>query len=627
MVELAGIIVLGILAQWFAWRAKVPAILPLIIIGLLVGPISTYWSVDGSKWIEPIYQSDETGNGLFPGQMLFYFVSLSIGVILFEGGLTLQLKEIKGLRNAILKLISIGSLITFIGGGVAAHFIMDLNWSISFLFAGLIIVTGPTVIAPILRNVPLSKNIGTVLKWEGILIDPIGALVAVLVYEFIISGEGGEFTLHALPAFGKILVIGASIGFTSAYLLFYLIKQKLIPHYLLNVFSLALVLAVFVASDLLAHESGLLAVVVMGMVLGNLNVAEIKGILDFKESLSVLLISMLFILLSANMDMTHLILLLDWRCLALFAVVVFVLRPVGVFVSTRDSELSINEKSFISWVGPRGIVAAGIASLFGLRLVEKGFADAEYITPLVFMIVLGTVLLNATTARLVARWLGVILDSSDGVMIVGINRASKFIALYLQNAGRNVVLIDNNEKSVELAQQNGLQAYRHNIYNDQLGDSMEFLDVGYLLAMTSSPEVNTFAVNKFRDDFGENGTYRLVAPEEMKLDISEIPEEGLFSKTDDFINLVEVVRDFPNYHEVSLQSMEHFKSVIDKISDQIKSIPLFIKKGEAGKILILTANAKNIEIASGDILVYAGQEVAFEKVIEIKEDQEGQDKV
>ena len=219
---------------------------------------------------------------------------------MFEGGLTLKFKELKGVRDVIINLISIGSIVTFVGGGIAAHYIMGANWEISFLFAGLIIVTGPTVIAPILRNVPLNRNIGTILKWEGILIDPIGALVAVLVYQFIISGEGSGYTIHAVQEFGKIVIIGTSIGFTSAYALNYLIHKKLIPHYLLNVFTLALVLGVFVASDQMAHESGLLAVVVMGMVLGNLNVPEIKGILDFKESLSVLLISMLFILLSAN---------------------------------------------------------------------------------------------------------------------------------------------------------------------------------------------------------------------------------------------------------------------------------------------------------------------------------------
>lgn len=616
MLELAGIIILGIIAQWLAWRTRVPAILPLILIGLIVGPLSTLWSEDGNKWLEPIYQGDETGNGIFPGQILFYFVSLSIGIILFEGGLTLQMKEIKGLRNAILKLISIGSLVTFIGAGVAAHYIMGLNWSISFLFAGLIIVTGPTVIAPILRNVPLNKNISTVLKWEGILIDPVGALVAVLVYEFIVSGVGSAYTFQAMAGFMKIIILGSSIGFTSAYMLYYLIKRKLIPHYLLNVFSLALVLTVFVASDLLAHESGLLAVVVMGMVLGNLDVPEVKGILDFKESLSILLISMLFILLSANIDVKHLLLLWDWRCLLLFAVVVIILRPAGVFLSTYKSELSTKEKSFISWVGPRGIVAAGIASLFGLRLVERGFAGAEYITPLVFMVVLGTVLINATTARIVAKWLGVILESSDGVMIVGINRSSKFIAQYLQNAGRNVVLIDNNDKSVESAKKNGLQAFKQNIYSDYLSDRLEFLDIGYVMSMTSSPEVNNYAVNKYRADFGENGAYRLVTPEEMKLDYENIPEECLFSKEVDYINLGEIVRDYPYYHEINLESSAHFKLAIEKITNKIKSTPLFIKKVSTEKILILTAKSKDIEIEKGDILIYAGQEIFFEETVD-----------
>lgn len=606
MVELAGIIILGIFAQWLAWRTRVPAILPLIIIGLIVGPISTYFTDDHSKWIEPIY-NDNMKHGLFPGQILFYFVSLAIGIILFEGGLTLKLKELKGLRSVIINLISIGSLVTFVGAGIATHYIMELNWSISFLFAGLIIVTGPTVITPILRNVPLTRNIGTVLKWEGILIDPIGALVAVLVFEFIASGGEEHFTTHALVQFGKIVMIGTSIGFTSAYALFYLIKQKLIPHYLLNVFTLALVLGVFVASDVMAHESGLLAVVVMGMVLGNLDVPEVKHILDFKESLSLLLISMLFILLSANIDLTQLERLLDWRCLVLFLVVVLLLRPIGVFLSTRNSDLSNNEKAFISWVGPRGIVAAGIASLFGIKLSGK-VDGAEFITPLVFMIVLGTVLLNATTARLMAKWLKVIQDTSDGILIVGINRASKLIARYLQDHKRHVVLIDNNEKSVAKAKADGLEAFQRNIYADELGDNLELLDVGYLLAMTSSPEVNKFAVQKFENEFGENGTYRLITPEEMKQKGGAATKNGLFSNNDDYINLGEVVRDHPVFHEYLLNSKETFLEILQRINQKIQSIPLFIKKAD-NRLKIITANVDEMEIEEGDRLIYVGVEV------------------
>ena len=427
MLELAGIIILGIIAQWVAWKLKIPAILPLILIGLLVGPLSTYISEDGTKWIEPVWNGVE---GLFPGEKLFNFVSLSISIILFEGGLTLKKEEILNVGTSIVRLITLGALVTFLGAGIATHFIFDLSWAISFLFSALIIVTGPTVIGPILRNIPLKKDVSAVLKWEGILIDPIGALVAVLVFEFI-SVEGGyEYTKDALIEFGKIVIIGLSIGFTSAYALFYALKFKLIPHYLLNVITLASVLAVFVLSDLFAHESGLLAVVVMGMVLGNLKIAELKDILYFKESLSVLLISILFILLAANMNIEDMMLLYRWETLFLFAIVIFVLRPLGVFLSTANSNLKLNEKLFISWVGPRGIVAAGIASLFGLKLVMIGVDGAEYITPLVFMVVLGTVLLNATTARIFAKVSGVFLKSSEGIILIGASNFARLIGTY-----------------------------------------------------------------------------------------------------------------------------------------------------------------------------------------------------
>ena len=304
MLELGGIIILGIIAQWFAWKFKIPAILPLILIGLLVGPISTLITEDGSKWIEPVWNGVE---GLFPGERLFNFVSLAISIILFEGGLTLKKDEVLNVGPVILKLVTLGSAVTFFGAGVATHYIFDLSWEISFLFSALIIVTGPTVITPILRNIPLKRDVSTILKWEGIIIDPIGALVAVLVFEFILVGEGHNYTQDALIEFGKIVVIGFSIGFTSAYALFYAIKLKLIPHYLMNVLTLALVLGVFVLSDLFAHESGLLAVVVMGMTLGNMKLEALKEILYFKESLSILLISILFILLAANINISDLL--------------------------------------------------------------------------------------------------------------------------------------------------------------------------------------------------------------------------------------------------------------------------------------------------------------------------------
>ncbi|WP_158974942.1 sodium:proton antiporter [Cellulophaga sp. L1A9] len=603
MVELAGIIVLGILAQWVAWRLKLPAILPLILIGLLVGPISTFYTENGQKLIEPIWNGEK---GLFPGDSLYYFVSLAISIILFEGGLTLKRNEIKNVGPVITKLITIGSLVTFFGAGLAAYYIFGLNWQISFLFSALIIVTGPTVITPILRNIPLKKDVSTVLKWEGILIDPIGALAAVLVFEFISVGEGQAYTQTALVEFGKILLFGTTFGFTFAHALTFAIKKNFIPHYLLNVVSLSLVLMVFVMSDVFAHESGLLAVVVMGMVLGNINLPNLKELLYFKESLSVLLISILFILLAANINISDLALIYNWKTAALFAVIVFVIRPLGVFLSTQGSTLKFNEKLFISWVGPRGIVAAGIASLFGSKLLAKGEAGAEYITPLVFMIVLGTVILNATTARFFAKLVGVFLKKSNGILIIGASKVSRIIGSYLQKNNRHVVLIDNNQTNVDKAKKMGLEAIAANIYSDTLSDNIELNDVGYLMALTGNSDINKYAINKFTKHFGENGAFRLVTDDEMG-NPDNNPKEGLFSHTDDFIKLTEAIRQYPAIHEIALKSTEHYNSLIEITKADPNIIPVFLKTPDGDLKIISSFSEQFEDITEKFKLVYVGK--------------------
>jgi NhaP-type Na+/H+ or K+/H+ antiporter len=603
MVELAGIIVLGIIAQWVAWRLKLPAILPLILIGLLVGPISTLYTENGLKLIEPIWNGEK---GLFPGESLYYFVSLAISIILFEGGLTLKRNEIKNVGPVITKLITLGSIVTFFGAGLAAHYIFGLNWQISFLFSALIIVTGPTVITPILRNIPLKKDISTVLKWEGILIDPIGALAAVLVFEFISVGEGQAYTQTALIEFGKILLFGTTFGFTFAHALTFSIKKNFIPHYLLNVVSLSLVLMVFVMSDVFAHESGLLAVVVMGMVLGNINLPNLKELLYFKESLSVLLISILFILLAANINISDLALIYNWKTVALFAIIVFIIRPLGVFLSTHGSTLKLNEKLFISWVGPRGIVAAGIASLFGSKLLAKGEAGAEYITPLVFMIVLGTVILNATTARLFAKLVGVFLKKSNGILIIGASKVSRIIGGYLQKNDRHVVLIDNNQTNIDKAKSMGLEAIAANIYSDTLSDNIELNDVGYLMALTGNSDINKYVINKFTKYFGENGAFRLVTDDEMS-NPDNNPKEGLFSHTDDFIKLTEAIRQYPAIHEINLKSTEHYNSLIEITKADPNIIPVFLKTPDGDLKIISSFSEQFDDITDKFKLVYLGK--------------------
>ena len=611
MIELAGIVILGILAQWVAWKLKIPAILPLILIGLLVGPIAQeFLTDDGSKWISPRWNGTE---GLFPGESLFYFVSLAISIILFEGGLTLRMGEIKNVGPAITKLITVGSVVTFFGAAVAAHYIFYLSWEISFLFSALIIVTGPTVITPILRNIPLKKDISTVLKWEGILIDPIGALVAVLVFEFISVDAGGEYTITAFIEFGKIVLFGSTFGFTFAHALNFIINKKLVPHYLMNVFALAAVLGVFVLSDVFAHESGLLSVVVMGMVLGNSKSPYLKELLYFKESLSVLLISILFILLAANINFEDLLLIYNWNTAILFAVVVFILRPLGVFLSTQGSNLKLNEKLFISWVGPRGIVAAGIASLFGLKLAKDGVAGAEYITPLVFMIVLGTVLLNATTARIFAKTVGVFLTKSDGILIIGASKISRLLGHYLESNNRHVVLIDSNQNNINKARELGLEAIVANIYSDNLLDNIELNDVGYLMALTPSSDINKYAINKFSKQFGENGAFRLMTSQEIENGSSNI-KEGLFSFTDDYNSLNSAIRKHPSIQEIELDNKEHYESLIEITDNDKDSIPLFIKDDKGELNIIPSNNKEGITIKEGSKLVYLGKPIDVEKV-------------
>ena len=604
MLELAGIIILGILAQWVAWKFKIPAILPLILIGLLVGPIAaTYLSEDGSKWIEPIWNGEK---GLFPGDYLYYFVSLAISIILFEGGLTLKRNEIKNVGPVITKLITLGSAVTFFGAAIIAHYTFNLGWEISFLFSGLIIVTGPTVITPILRNIPLKKDISTVLKWEGILIDPIGALVAVLVFEFISVGGESGFTKTALLEFGKILLFGTTFGFTFAHALAYAINKKLIPHYLLNVVSLSTVLLVFVESELFAHESGLLAVVVMGMVLGNSKLNNLKELLYFKESLSVLLISILFILLAANINMNQLLLLYTWKTTALFALVVFVIRPLAVFLSTINSRLKFNEKLFISWVGPRGIVAAGIASLFGSKLLKQGVEGAEYITPLVFMIVLGTVLLNATTARLFAKIVGVFLKSSNAILIVGASSPARLIAGFLKRKGKRVIIIDSNENFINQAIKEDLEALPVNIYDDDLSDNIELNDVGYLIAITGNDAVNTYALTNFSNEFGEHGAFRLASSLEV-VNASEEERKVFFTPNDDYINLSEAFRENPTIKEILIGSKKEYEAILKSLAKEEKSIPLFIQNSK-GIYLITEFEQQDFEFKN-ITLSYLGKEI------------------
>ncbi|HER34097.1 MAG TPA: sodium:proton antiporter, partial [Halothiobacillaceae bacterium] len=355
LLSLTAIVVLGIAAQWLSWRVKVPPILFLLLIGIALGPIFGL--------LEP--------DALF-GDLLFPIVSLAVGVILFEGSLTLRFRDIQGVSSTILRMVSLGAAISWGVAATAAHWFVGLEWSIAFLFGAMVVVTGPTVIAPLLRIVRPTARVSKILRWEGIIIDPIGALLAVLVFEFIVtqSQTGASGMSGVILPFLELVTIGAFLGVVGGWLLGQALARHALPDYLINVTVLASVLAVFTTSNVLAEESGLLAVTVMGIWLANMRGVPLEDILHFKETLSILFISGLFILLAARIEPATLS-QVGLGAVLVLAAIVFVAQPLKVWLSTIGSDLNWREKVMIAWIGPRGIVAAAVSGLFAIKLVEE----------------------------------------------------------------------------------------------------------------------------------------------------------------------------------------------------------------------------------------------------------------
>jgi NhaP-type Na+/H+ or K+/H+ antiporter len=428
MAELASILILSVFAQWLAWKIKIPAILPLIVIGLALGPASTLFTPDGEKILD--------GDQIFSGDLLFAFVSISVGVILFEGGLTLKLREIRDQARVVRNLLIIGPIITLLGGGLAAHYLLGLDYRLAFLFGALIIVSGPTVVIPILRNVRPNMRINSVLKWEGILIDPLGALIAVLVYEFIQTSDlANGSTVEVFKEFFITVSAGMFVGALAAFFLRWLLEKNRLPAYLRNVMALGMVIFAFTFAEFIAHEAGLMSTTFMGVILANVRVNNLKKILSFKEDVSIILISLLFILLSSRIDISQ-IEKLGKASIILFAVVTFGLRPLIVWLSTLRSDFNWREIVFMSWVGPKGIVAAAVASLFALQLSSSNSANinpeqAELILPLTFMMIVGTVVIQGASSKFVARILKVQREEPQGFLIAGANENARFLASYL----------------------------------------------------------------------------------------------------------------------------------------------------------------------------------------------------
>ncbi|HVC16909.1 MAG TPA: sodium:proton antiporter [Rhodanobacter sp.] len=484
---LAGMLMIGFLAQWLAWRVKLPAILFLLLAGIVLGPVSGM--LDPDKLL---------------GGLLFPTVSLAVALILFEGSLSLRFHELPGIGHAVRGLVSYGAIVTLLLLALAAHYVAGLGWPIALLFGALGCVTGPTVIAPMLRTLRPNERIANTLRWESIMIDPLGALFAVLIYEAVVSRQEG----HAMGIFVATIGSGSVIGALAATVTAFLLRRQLIPEYLQNYAVLAAVLLAFSVSNALTRESGLLAVTIMGIALGNMRGVHIDDILDFKENLTTVLVSMLFILLAARLHwpLPHGTLAAG---LALFVIAQLVVRPVNVALSSLGSELNWREQALIGWVAPRGIVAASVSALFALRLDALGVPGADALVPLIFILIIGTVVLQSATARPLALWLKVAEPEPRGLLIFGSDEVARAIGKALVDAGFRAVLADDDWDGIRRARMEGLDTFFGNPASPHAERYLDLTGIGRMLALSTHRERNSLACVHYRQEFGRDKVYRL----------------------------------------------------------------------------------------------------------------------
>ena len=542
MIYLICVPVLGISAQWLAWRLRLPSILLLLGFGILLGQAITPADViENLPRIEDSLSQghispEQQGEGLIPAvhqdgspyvseppahlrvdaidvnALLLPLVSFCVAIILFEGGLTLRFSELKEAGSATIRLCTIGAGVTWILSSIAVFYIAGFeNWELSALTGAFMVVTGPTVVIPLLRHIHPSKKMGSIAKWEGIIIDPIGAVLAVLVFEFIRNYEQGDSFLGVVMALLVTVVTGLVIAYCSSKLLLLFTRKYWIPDYLHGVVFLAVALGTFGVSNLIQHESGLLTVTVLGILLVNQKEVSIHHIIEFKEHLGVFLISSLFIVLGSNFDLAQ-IPEVGWQGLGFLVVMIIFVRPASVFLSTIKSDLSFKEKIFLSFLAPRGIVAAAVASVFALELGHVGGMDqaiVDKIVPLTFILIVGTVAVYGLGAAPLARLLGLSETNPQGILFAGADQWVRDLAAALQQTGHNVLMLDTSFNNWSQCRMVGIPAECASVLSDYVQEELDLSGIGRVMAVTPNDEVNALTMQEFSSIFGRQNIYRM----------------------------------------------------------------------------------------------------------------------
>ncbi|MBE9222463.1 cation:proton antiporter [Cyanobacterium stanieri LEGE 03274] len=472
----------GISSQVLGEFFKIPSIVFLLIFGVLLGR-------DGLGILEP----ELLGVGL---EVL---VALAVAIILFEGGLNLELKQLDKVSGSLRNLVTIGTLITFIGGGMAAHWLAEFPWEIAFLYASLVVVTGPTVVGPLLKQVAVDKRVATLLEGEGVLIDPVGAILAVVVLDTILNSSA--YSLEIITGLLFRLGIGAIIGGVSGWLLGSFQKNaNFVPEELKNLVVLAGVWGTFGLSQMIISESGLMATVTAGIVVRASGIPEERLLLRFKGQLTVLCVSVLFILLAADLSIDS-IFALGWGSVLTVLVLMFLVRPLSILICTWNSDLNWRQKIFLAWIAPRGIVSASVASLFSILLTQNGINGGDSIKGLVFLTIMMTVFAQGLSAGAVANLLKIKSSYAGGAVIVGCNPLGRLIGRIYQNQGESVVLIDTDKDACEKAKQESLPVFESSGLDPEVMEKAGITSVGTLVALTNNGDVNLMIAQRAIEEF------------------------------------------------------------------------------------------------------------------------------
>lgn len=586
LVSLASIVALGIGAQLLAWRLRIPSILILLIFGFLAGPVSGFLNPDELL-----------------GEVLLPLVSISVAIILFDGGMSLRFSELRESGKVTGYLVTVGALVTWVLLTVGAGTLLGFDWALATLFGAILVVTGPTVILPLLRHIRPSRRVGNILKWEGIVIDPIGAILAVLVFEAVFLSQTEATGMHVLEALGRTVLIGGLTGFVGAALVLALLRRYLVPDYLQSSVTLAVLVGAFTVSNLYAEESGLLAVTLMGIMMANQNWVSIRHIQDFKENLQALLIAFLFITLAARLSLQDLS-YVDWRAFVFLAFAIVLVRPVAVYLSSLRSTLSNNERILLAGIAPRGIVAAAVSSVFALRLQEVGYADAVRLVPLTFFAIIGTVAVYGLGASPLARRLQLSMANPQGLLVVGAHQWARKLAAFLAEQGYPVQMVDTNSINVSRARLDGLRASVANVLSEHGLESVDFHGIGKMLALTSNDEVNSLAVLHLIGLFGREHVYQLPFQEKNREVRDAVPKHlrgrALFGEEATFGRISEMINNGAEFKSTRITAEftdEDYQAMYGDLA-----LRMFVAN-EKGQLQVITMENRKMRVRAGQTLI------------------------